>query len=127
MRRYGLCNLGFAGLYVWVGFVLAPGRSLAFNAALALVSGILLLSGVGLLAEARWGRALAIAACVLLLVFTGVVLLGLVASSAYLRGIYGPLGQGMAVVCLLIAALVVEGFALLPLFELRFLLGRRRA
>jgi len=60
-----------------------------------------------------------------LLVFAALVILGLVASSAYLRGVYGPLGQGMAIVSLLIAALVVEGFALLPIFQLRFLLRRR--
>ena len=51
----------------------------------------------------------------------------LVVSSAYLRGVYGPLGQGIAVMTLLVAALVVEGFALLPLFQLRVLRRALRA
>lgn len=126
MRLYGALDLAFAALYAWFGFVFTPGRSLPFNLALACVCALLAGGGVGLLAGARWGRAAAIAACALLLAFTAVVLVGLVASSAYLRGIYGPLGQGMAVMCLLVAALVIEAFALLPLFQLRFLLGRAR-
>lgn len=127
MRYYGALDLLFAALYAWFGFVFTPGRSLVFNVALAVVCALLAAGGVGLLAGARWGRAAAIAACALLLAFTAVVLVGLVLSGAYLRGIYGPLGQGMAVMCLLVAALVVEAFALLPLFQLRFLLGRARA
>jgi hypothetical protein len=63
-------------------------------------------------------------ACWALLAFAAVVVVLLVASSAYLRGIYGPLGKGMAVMTLAVAALVVEGFALLPVFQLRAL--RRR-
>jgi hypothetical protein len=126
-RLYGALNLAFAALYAWFGFVFTPGRSTAFNVALALVCLLLAASGVALLAGARAGRPLAIAACALLLAFAAAVVVGLVASSAYLRGIYGPLGEGMAVMCLLVAALVVEAFALLPLFELRYLLGRPRA
>lgn len=127
MRLYGALDLAFAALYAWFGFVFTPGRSTAFNVALALVCALLASGGAGLLVGARWGRALAVAACVALLAFSGVVILGLVASSAYFRGIYGPLGQGLSVMTLLVAALVLEGFALLPLFELRFLLGRARA
>ena len=69
---------------------------------------------------------LGIVASVLLLAFAAVTVVLLVASSAYLKGVYGALGQGIAVVSLLIAALVIEGFALLPLFQLRFLLKKAR-
>jgi hypothetical protein len=127
VKFYGALDLAFAALYAWFGFVFTPGRSLAFNIALALVCLLLAAGGGGLLAGARWGRALAIAACAALLAFSAVVIVLLVASSAYLRGIYGPLGQGLAMVTLLVAALVLEAFALLPLFQLRFLLGRGRA
>jgi hypothetical protein len=125
MRLYGVLDLGFAAFYAWVGFVLAPGRSRPFDVGLALVCALLVVAGVGLLLRARWGRAAAIAASALLLAFSAAVLVALVASAAYLRGVYGALGQGMAVLTLIIAALVVELFALLPLFQLRFLLGRR--
>lgn len=127
MRLYGALDLAFAALYAWVGFVLAPGRSLPFNVALGVICALLAVGGVGLVAHARWARPAAIAASVALLVFSALVIILLVASSAYLRGVYGALGQGMAVLTLVVAALVLEAFALLPLFQLRFLLGRHGA
>jgi hypothetical protein len=123
VKLYGTLDLLFAALYAWVGFGLAPGRSHAFNLALGLVCGLLGVAGVGLLGRARWARPVAIAASALLLVFAAAIITLLVMSSAYLRGIYGTLGQGMAAICLAVAALVLEAFALLPLFQLRFLFG----
>jgi hypothetical protein len=127
VKLYGALDLAFAALYAWVGFVFTPGRSTPFNLGLGLVCLLLSAGGVGLLAGAKWGRLVAIVASIVLLVFAAVVIVALVVSSAYLRGIYGALGQGMAAVCLAIAALLIEAFALLPLFQLRFLLGRPRA
>ena len=127
MKLYGTLNLVFAALYAWVGFGIPPGRSHAFNFALGLVCVMLAVAGVGLLLRTRWARPVAIVASALLLVFAAATVTLLVMSSAYLRGIYGTLGQGMAAICLAVAALVLELFALLPLFQLRFLLGRARA
>ena len=127
MKLYGALDLAFAAFYAWVGFFLFPGRSPTVNVALGLVCALLAVAGAGLVAGARWARPVAIAASATLLAFAACVIVALVASSAYLRGIYGALGQGMAAVCLAVAALVVELFALLPLFQLRFLLGRARA
>jgi hypothetical protein len=127
VKLYGALDLGFAAFYAWVGFSLAPGRSLAFNLALGFLCALLAAAGVGLLLGARWGRAAAIAASALLLGFAAVLITLLVSSSAYLGGIYGAVGQGMAAVCLAVAALVLEACALLPLFQLRFLLGRAGA
>ncbi len=124
VKLYGALDLAFAALYAYVGFVFTPGRSTPFNLGLGLVCALLTTAGVGLLLGARWGRVAAIAASVVLLLFAAAVIVALVISSAYLRGIYGALGQGMAAICLAIAALIVEAFALLPLFQLRFLLGR---
>jgi hypothetical protein len=124
MKLYGALNLLFAGLYAYFGYAVGHGRSLAFNLALGGVCALLVVAGVGLLAQAKWGRAVAIVASAVLLAFATVTVILLVASAAYLKGVYGALGQGIAVVSLLIAALVVEGLALLPIFELRFLLRR---
>jgi hypothetical protein len=128
VRFYGACDLAFAALYLWVGFALAPSRSLAFNVALASLSGLLALAGSGLLLRARWGRMLAIIASVALLAFALLIIVLLILASAYFRGIYGALGQGIAAVSLCVAALVLEGFAILPICQLRFLLrdGSRR-
>jgi hypothetical protein len=121
VKLYGALDVAFAALYAWFGFVLTPGRSTTFNLALAVVCLLLAGGGAGLLVAAPWGRMLARVACWALLAFSAVVVLLLVVASAYLRGVYGPLGQGMAVMTLLVAALVIEGFALLPLFQLRAL------
>ena len=121
MKLYGALDVAFAALYAWFGFVFTPGRSTAFNVALALVCVLLAGAGAGLLTGARWGRPLARVVCVLLLVFAGVVGVLLVASSAYLRGVYGPLGKGMALITLAVAALVIEAFAILPVLQLRAL------
>jgi hypothetical protein len=126
-RMYGALDLVFAALYAWFGFVFTPGRSAVFNAALALVVAVLALAGLGLLTGVRWARAVAVLASILLLTFAAVVVSLLVASSAYLSGIYGAIGRGMAVITMIIAAVVVEAFALLPLFQLRFLIGKPRA
>jgi hypothetical protein len=127
MRLYGALNLAFATLYASFGFLVTPSRSRAFNGALLLVCALLAVAGVGLLAGARWARRAALVACAVLLAFAAVVVLLLVASSAYLHSIYGALGNGLALVTVCVALLVVEAFALLPLFELRFLLRRDRA
>jgi hypothetical protein len=121
VKLYGALDVAFAALYAWFGFVLTPGRSTTFNLALAVVCLLLAGGGTGLRVAAPWGRMLARVACWALLAFSAVVVLLLVVASAYLRGVYGPLGQGMAVMTLLVAALVIEGFALLPLFQLRAL------
>ncbi len=127
MRTYGLWDLALAGFYAWLGFSFVPSRSLSFNLALGVVVALLGMSGLALLAQVRWARPLGILASLALLVFAAVVIVGLVASSAYLRGVYGPLGRGMAAISLGIGALVVELFALVPLFQLRFLLKRPKA
>ena len=126
-RLYGALDLAFAALYAWFGFVFVPGRSRAFDLALGGVVGALAVAGVGLLGPFRWARPVALLACGLLLLFAAVVVLLLVASSAYLAGVFGAVGRGLSMISLLIAALVIEAFALLPLFQLRFLLGARRA
>jgi hypothetical protein len=121
VKLYGALDVAFAALYAWFGFVLTPGRSAAFNFALAVVCVVLAAAGAALVADARWGKRLAAVACWLLLAFAGVVVILLIASSAYLRGVYGPLGKGMALITLAVAALVIEAFAILPVLQLRAL------
>jgi hypothetical protein len=124
-RGYGALDVLFAALYGVLGLFVAPSRSALFNGSLMVVAGLLGLAGLALLLRWPVGRRLGIVACVALLVFSVVVLALLVASSAFLYGVYGPLGRGMALLSLVIAALVVELFALLPLFQLRALLRHR--
>jgi hypothetical protein len=122
LRVHGALDLAFAALYAWLGFAVVPGRSMIFNAALAALVALLALSGAALLVGARWARPLALATSALLLAFTATVVALLVASVAYLRGVYGPIGQGMALVAALVCALVLELCGLLPIFQIRMLL-----
>jgi hypothetical protein len=117
-------DLVFAALYGLLGFVVVPSRSRLFDVALAIVCALLAAAGIGLVARAKWGRPLAIGASALVLAFASVLLVGLVASSAYLHGVYGSLGRGLSILSLVIAALVIQFFVLLPLFQLRFLLQK---
>ena len=120
-RIHGGLDLAFAAAYGWLGFSVAPGRAIAWNVALAGIISLLAIAGVSLLLRLRFGRVLAIATQLALLLFclaTGALL---VASAAYLRGVYGPIGKGMAIMALVATALVVELCGLLPLFQLRFL------
>ncbi len=92
-----------------------PALVLAFAALLGATA-------AGLLLRARWGRVLGLATSVALLVCAFVTMALLVVSAAYLRGIVGAFGEGAALVCLVAIALVIELMALLPAFQVRFLL-----
>ena len=123
LRLHGALDLAFAALYAYLGFVVARGRSLAFDVALGTVCALLAAAGVALIGNWRRARALAIAAQSLLLAFCAATVALLVAGAAYLRGVYGALGEGAAWVSLVAAALVIELCGLLPVFQLRLLLG----
>ena len=123
LRIHGALDLGFAALYAWLGFVVAPGRSRAFDVALLAVVALLTVAGATLLGRLRLARRIALVAQTLLALFAVTCIVLLVASAAYLRGIYGPVGQGLALVALVVGALIVELCGLLPLFQLRLLLG----
>lgn len=123
VRLHGVADLGFAALYALVGFKLAPSRHAWFGAVLGGVVVLLAVAGLALALRVRHARRLAQLAQGALLAFTAAVLVLLVASAAYLRGIYGPLGQGLAAITLVVAALVLQLCGLLPLLQLR-MLGR---
>lgn len=120
-RVFGMLDLLFAALYAGIGFWLAPSHRYLFPCVVALICVLLAGAGVGLLLGTRWGRRLAAVASWVLLAGCALVIGGLVMSSAYLSGVYGGFGKGVALVCLLFAAMVIQLAGLLPLFQLRFL------
>jgi hypothetical protein len=122
VRGYGVLDLAFAGLWAWLGFSVAPSRSPAFSLALAVLVALHVVAGGALISGVSWARRVALLASGIALAFAAMVIVLLVASAGYLQGVYGALGRGMAVLALVAAALVVEVLALLPLFQLRFLL-----
>jgi hypothetical protein len=128
----GVVALLSAAIALWIGLRVTPSRSSLFTLAFVAVEGLGGAGGLALVAAAvaRRGldgaRRLAIvaASAQLALAAAIVVLLGL--SAAYLRGIYGALGEGLAWAAVVAAALVVEALAIVPTVQLVVLLGRRR-
>ena len=88
-------------------------------AALSVWAGLLFASALGLFSGSRAGRFAARLAAVYQLGFLGVLIVGLLSSAAYLWGLYGEVGIGIAVVLLMILALLIEVVGLLPIFKLR--------
>ena len=121
MKLYGILDLAFAALYAFIAFFAAPSREWAYPTGVTIVCLLLASGGVGLLLGKSWGRLLALVASWTLLAGCALVIVALVFSSAYLRGVYGGFGQGAALVCLLFAALVFEVAGLFPIFQIRFL------
>src|SRR5215831_10559919 len=77
----------------------------------------------------RIGWRVAIVAGSALLASTILLIVRLVASAAFLAGVYGAFGQAAAASALVGVALVIELVALLPIVQIRYLLSRagRRA
>ncbi|MCB9563672.1 MAG: hypothetical protein H6709_03675 [Kofleriaceae bacterium] len=134
---YVALDLVFAAVYAVVVTKLAPNRHAWAQTLLLGLPVAAFLMGAGTLV-ARLGRGtpwarrawwLAIGGAALQILLT-VVLLGLLlASAAFLSGVYGAFGKAAASGMLAAAAIIVEIVGLLPVFQLSYLLGRggRRA
>jgi len=77
----------------------------------------------------RKGRWVAIAGGSALLLSTIVLIARVLASAAFLAGVYGAFGQAAATFALVAVALVIELVALLPVVQIKYLMSRagRRA
>ncbi|HEY1814643.1 MAG TPA: hypothetical protein VGG74_19965 [Kofleriaceae bacterium] len=75
------------------------------------------------------GRKVAIAGASLMLLSTIVLIVRVLASAAFLAGVYGAFGKAAAMFALVVIALVIELVALLPIVQVKYLLSRagRRA
>ncbi|WP_152629691.1 hypothetical protein [Haliangium ochraceum] len=125
---YAGFDLLLAVLYALLLFVVVPNRIGWAQVLFALVCAALAAMGAAMLLRRPWSWWLGVGACLSLLALTAVLLLLLVMSAALLAGVYGSFGQAGALLTLVIAALVIEGLALLPALQLGYLLkgaGRR--
>ncbi|HWN71862.1 MAG TPA: hypothetical protein VNM90_29690 [Haliangium sp.] len=118
-----------AALYAVMLFGVAPARHGWVQALSVLLVGAAALMGVSLLIRRTWSWWLGVTACASLLVLAVTFLALTVVSAAFLSGVYGSFGQAGALLALIAAALMVELIALLPAFQLKFLMTRagRRA
>jgi hypothetical protein len=72
----------------------------------------------------RMGWWLAIGAASLLVLATILLIIRVLVSAAFLSGVYGAFGKAAAMSALIGVALVVELVALLPLFQIKYLMTR---
>ena len=121
IRTYAAVDLGHAALYA-AAAILSPAPGPGPRVVVLALAALLAATAVGLLLRARWGRLLGLGTSVALLACGLVSVALLVASAAYLRGIFGGFGEGAAFLCVVAIALVVEFMILLPAFQVRFLL-----
>ena len=102
-------------LLVWKGL---PLRWIWVDAVATALSGIMAVTGLMLLLGLRFGEALAyVCASLMLAVGLGVVSI-LFWTVTYLWGVYGPVGQGGALILLVVALLILPYFVLFPLWQL---------
>lgn len=134
---YGVIDLLLLALYIYVIGVAAPNRHLWAQLVLYTIPGFALLLGVGTLVggmmreglAARVAWITAVVGATGMLVFMVVVLGLLLASAAFLSGVYGAFGKAAAGGILGAAALIIELVGFVPVLQLKFLMtrGGRRA
>lgn len=113
-----------AALYAVMLFGVVPGRHGWVQALSALLVGAAVAMGVSMLIRRSWSWWLGVASCVALLILAVIFLVLTVISAAFLSGVYGSFGQAGALLALISAAVMVEVVALLPAFQLKFLMTR---
>jgi len=118
---YGALDLALAGLYLLLFLKMVPARSPLYTTVAVVLSLVTAAGGVGMLVFSRWGRIIATICSVVLLAACALLILLLVASAAYLHGIYDGIGEAGVAFALLAAALSVEVVGLAPALQLAYL------
>jgi hypothetical protein len=123
---FGIVDLALAVLYAFLVLRVIPSRSSTFTGVALSASTLLAAGGVGMMVQSRLGLVVAaIAASSMVAATFGLILL-LVASAAYMHGIYGGIGQAGSAISILAALLVIEVVGLVPALQLVHLWRRRR-
>jgi hypothetical protein len=104
-----------------------PSRWLPIDGPAAILAGMEVVSAAGLLSGAGWGRALGRATAALALGVGLAVCTALALTAGWLRGVYGPVGAGGAVILGLVAALVLPYLVALPAVQVVWLAPAREA
>ncbi|MCA9546771.1 MAG: hypothetical protein KC613_20335 [Myxococcales bacterium] len=118
---FGLAHLGLAGLITFGIFGVLPSRWWLVDAPAALLTALLLAGAVGVLRRDRLGLKLARASAALVLTIGSVAFATLCIAAAFVAGVQGVLGKGVAMAYLLLILPVGTYLVLLPLVELAWL------
>ncbi len=126
VRVFGVIDFVFAWLYLLIFIYVVP----PFDPMVQWTAYALSLAIMGAALPMWWGgriglwTGISVAVFLLLVCFSVVGLL--VASAAYLYGLYGAFGKGATYVTLFAISLVVTYLGLLPIFQLSYLVRARR-
>jgi hypothetical protein len=113
-------------LYIGV-FEGLPARYWLVDGGAALLVALFAGAGFGLLTDAPWASRAALASSVAALVLGLALVSTLALTASYLSGVYGPVGKGGALILGLVAALALPYLVAVPLAQLAWLSGGRRA
>jgi hypothetical protein len=118
---YGIADLALAALYLLLFLKLVPARSTAITLIATTLALVTAAGGVGMFLFTVWGRRIAAICASVMLLACAVLILLLVASAAYLHGIYDGIGEAGVAFALLAAALSIELVGLVPALQLAYL------
>ena len=126
---FGLLDLAFAAGFVWLFFSVMPNRHLYFDAATGGICALLALGGLGMIAGTPAGLKLGAVGAGATLAGGLAAIWGVLASAAYMSGLYGGFGRGASVALTAIALLVFQVVCTLPVIQLWWIRRalRRRA
>jgi hypothetical protein len=121
---YAAFNFFFLIVYFVLFTKVAPSRHASASAIGYLMMLSVVVMGAGVLVRNRWGWRASVAGCAALLILALVLFVLILMSAGFLAGVYGAFGKAASMFALVAAALVIELVALLPAFQLKFLLTR---
>jgi hypothetical protein len=121
---FAVLDVLFAILYIGVTS-LAHSSDGRFETGTQLMGVALLAAAVGVAVRKPWGWAVSLAGCAFVLLGALVLLVLLASSAAFLWGTFGALGKGAASMSLIMMALIVEVYVLVPAFQVAYLLSER--
>jgi hypothetical protein len=126
---YAGFDLLFAVIYAVLLSTVASNRHWWAQLLLWSVTACVTVMGAAMFVRKRWAWLAAAISGATMLALTVVILILILVSAGFLAGVYGAFGKAASAFSMLGAALIVELFALLPLFQLKYLMTRagRRA
>jgi len=120
----GLASL-FAIVYAVLIWKVIPNRLPSAQLHLATIPAFTLLMAVGTLIGGRHGWWLAVVGGSIVLLSTIMLIARILASAAFLAGVYGAFGKAASTFAVVSVALLVEVVGILPICQVRFLMSRR--
>lgn len=126
---YGGLACLFAVIYAFLMWKVIPNRLPSAMLHLATVPAFTLMMAVGTLIGGRVGWWLAVVGGSIVLFSTVLLIARILASAAFLAGVYGAFGKAASTFALVSVALLIEVVGILPICQVRFLMSRpgRRA